>query len=85
MDWLYHQNKHLTFSKSSLGIMQSNKDNTSVDKIDGFLLEALRTAKDRTFVLKIEHTVLLFMADTEYAFGLYISFPLDPLNLNFHR
>lgn len=40
--------------------------NSSEDKIDGFLLEALRSIKDRTFVLKIEHTVLLFMADVEY-------------------
>lgn len=52
--------------------MSNNEDNGVGDKIDGFLLEALRTAKDRTFVLKIEHTVLLFMADTEYTFSLSI-------------
>ena len=52
--------------------MSNNEDDTVGDKIDGFLLEALRTAKDRTFVLKIEHTVLLFMADTEYTFSLSI-------------
>ena len=60
----------------------SEKEHTAhVDKIDGFLLEALRTAKDRTFVLKIEHTVLLFMADSEYAF-LDHFFLLDQLNWN---
>lgn len=35
------------------------------DRIDGFLLEALKNIKDRTFILKIEHTVTLFMADPE--------------------
>lgn len=36
------------------------------DQLDGFLVEALRSQKDRNFVLKIEHTVLLFLADPEY-------------------
>lgn len=37
------------------------------DELDGFLLEALRSLKDRLFVLKIEHTILLFIADPEYS------------------
>lgn len=62
----------------------------SEDKIDGFLLEALRSIKDRTFVLKIEHTILLFMADVEYLLIIVTrllpaSLSVGPWSSNFRR
>lgn len=53
----------------------TSKNEAEADKIDGFLLEALKNLKDRTFILKIEHTVTLFMADPEY------TLPPTPISL----